>query len=117
MFEVFANIRRVIQRRLNPPPPAPAPAYNPEHEPQPLDDVIQRGLAATRLLLGDPTLAEAFAELRAEAYQVFAGSARDELEKREEAYRMLQSLELVRMKLVKYRADARLRELRDGEAA
>jgi len=114
MFEVFANIRRAIQRRLTPPIPLTEPAYDPEHEPPPLDDVIQRGMAATRLL-GDPTLAEAFQDLRVEAYQDFAASKPTETARREEAYRMLQNLELVRQKLVHYRNAARLRQ--GGEAA
>jgi len=102
----------VLQRWMSgppAPPPLPIPTYNPEHEPPPLDDVIQRGMAATRLL-GDPTLAEAFNELRAEAYQDFAGSKPTEAGRREEAYRMLQNLELVRQKLVHYRNAARLRQ-------
>jgi len=99
------------------PTPAP-PAYDPEHEPPPLGDVIQRGMAATRLL-GDPTLAEAFKEIRAEAYQDFVGSKPTEAARREEVYRIIQALELVRQKLIHYRDTARLREdlRQDQEAA
>ena len=95
------------------PLPEPEPVYDPALEPPPLGDIHRRGMAAVRLL-GDQTLAEAFAALRGEAYQAFAGSGPDELAKREEAYRMLQVIELLRHKLIQYRDAARLREERDA---
>jgi hypothetical protein len=95
------------------PPPGPLtptpPPYDPQHEPPPLGDIIRRGAAGVRLL-GDPTLAEAFHEIRVEIYQSFVGSKPGETVKREEAYRMLQALEAVRSKLIHYRDAAKLRE-------
>jgi hypothetical protein len=111
---MWEPLRKLI---YGPPPgeltPTPAP-YDPQHEPPPLGDVIRRGAAAVRLL-GDPTLAEAFHEIRVEVYQSFVGSKPTETVTREEAYRMLQALELVRQKLIHYRDAAKLRQ--DREAA
>ena len=91
----------------------PEPPYDPALEPPPLGDSHRRGMAAVRLL-GDPTLAEAWAEMEREAYQAFVGSAPLDTAKREEAYRIVQVIALVRSRLIHYRDVARLRQERDA---
>jgi hypothetical protein len=70
-------------------------SYNPDDEPAPLGDVHRRGDAAHRLL-NDPTLAEAFRELREDLYA-------------EEIYYEAHALNRVTGKLIAYRAAARIR--------
>jgi hypothetical protein len=106
MWEPF---RKFLYGPVEAPPPPPAPVYDPTLEPPPLGDAIRRGEAAIRLL-GDPTLAEAFHEIRVEVYQNFVGSKPQDQLTREEAYRVLQALELVRSKLIHYRDTARMRQ-------
>jgi hypothetical protein len=80
--------------------------YNPDDEPAPLGDVHRRGDAAHRLL-NDPTLAEAFRELREDLYaewMVTQNRAR-----REELFYEAHALNRVTGKLIAYRAAARLR--------
>lgn len=108
---MWEPLRRFLYGPVELPPPE--PTYDPTLEPPPLGDQHRRGMAAVRLL-GDPTLAEAFYEIRAEAYQAFVGSGPAEAAKREEAYRIIQAVELVRSKLIHYRDAARLRQERDA---
>lgn len=110
---MYEWLRRFIYGPPEEPLPEPEPAYDPALEPPPLGDIHRRGLAAVRLL-ADPTLAEAFAELRAEAYQAFVGSGPNDSAKREEAYRLVQVIELLRAKLIHYRDTARIRQERDA---
>jgi hypothetical protein len=86
------------------------PATEPllELEPLPVEDVIARGEAATRLLQ-DPVLAGAFAEIRRDAYRMWIDSKPSEQVRREELYRITQALELVRGKLRAYRGAASVR--------
>ena len=83
-------------------------AYNPDAEPPPLGDVHQRGEAAHRLL-NDPTLAEAFKELREDLYAAWLASTPDQLTQREELYSEAHALKRVTTKLVAYRAGARIK--------
>jgi len=76
--------------------------------PLPIDDVIRRGDQASRLLQ-DPVLAGAFAEIRQDAYRMWLDSQPSENVRREELYRIIQALELVRGKLRAYRGAARLK--------
>jgi hypothetical protein len=84
------------------PPPPPEPLI--ETPPLPEVDVIRRGESATRLL-ADPTLAGAFADVRAEAYRLWLESGPLDIAKREEMYRVIHALEMVRAQLVQYRSD------------
>jgi hypothetical protein len=76
--------------------------------PLPDVDVIQRGEIASRLLQ-DPVLGGAFAEIRADAYAMWLATKPSEHERREELYRIVQALELVRGKLRAYRGAALVR--------
>ena len=80
------------------------PAGEPEPVPAPLaaPDLIRRGEAAQRLL-ADPVLAAAFVEIREDSYRLWLDSKPSETERREELYRVVQALELVRGKLRAYR--------------
>jgi len=91
-------------------PPAPqtaTPLPEPllEAPPLPEADMIRRGEMATRLL-ADPTLAGAFSEIRADAYRLWLETKPSETARREELYRVVQALELVRSKLLAYRGAA-----------
>jgi len=97
---------RPWQRREEPPPVEDEPLL--AAPPMPDIDVIQRGDAATRLL-GDPILAGAFNEIRHDAYRLWLATKPPERERREELYRIVQALELVRGKLRAYRGAAQLR--------
>jgi hypothetical protein len=82
---------------------APAPDEPLLHVPPlPVEDVIRRGDQASRLLQ-DPVLAAAFAEIRQDAYRMWLDSKPSEDVRREELYRIVQALELVRGKLRAYR--------------
>lgn len=83
-------------------------AYDPADEPAPLDDAFRRGEAAHRLL-NDPTLAEAFADIRADAWKKFLETLPGDTAKREELYRIVQAVGMLRAKLIAYRGDARIR--------
>ena len=74
----------------------------PDPAPLPAGELIRRGEAATRLL-SDPVLAAAFAEIREDSYRLWLDSKPSEHERREELYRVVQALELVRGKLRAYR--------------
>jgi len=76
--------------------------------PVPDEDVIRRGDQASRLLQ-DPVLAAAFAEIRQDAYRLWLDSKPSEHDRREELYRIVQALELVRSKLRTYRGAAQVR--------
>ena len=80
-------------------------------------DVIRRGQAANRLL-HDETLAGVFTDLRADTYAKWLITGPREVEKREELYRIIQALELVRGKLISYRGVGQVREVeREQEKA
>jgi hypothetical protein len=85
-----------------------APAYNPEDEPAPLGDVYRRGEAAHRLL-NDPTLAEAFRDLREDLYAEWMATDPKQAERREELYYEAHALHRVTSKLIAYRGAARIR--------
>lgn len=102
------NITKLLYRPRPPAPLGEQPEYDPSLEPPPLGDVIRRGEAAHRLL-NDPTLAEAFAELRADSYRQWIDSKPADAPAREELYRITQALELVRGKLIAYRGAAQVR--------
>jgi hypothetical protein len=59
--------------------------YDPDDEPAPLGDVHRRGEAAHRLL-NDPTLAEAFRELRENLYAEWMATDPKQATRREELY-------------------------------
>jgi hypothetical protein len=82
--------------------------YNPDDEPAPLGDVHRRGEAAHRLL-NDPTLAEAFRELREDLYARWLDTDPKMTEQREELYYEVHALRRVTTKLVAFRAAARIR--------
>jgi hypothetical protein len=97
------------------PDPAPGePAYNPDDEPAPLGDVHRRGEAAHRLL-NDPTLAEAFRELRQDLYAEWMATDPKQGALREELYYEAHALHRVTSKLIAYRGAARIRA--DSERA
>ena len=87
--------------------------YNPDNEPAPLGDIHRRGEAAHRLL-NDPTLAEAFKELRLDLYAEWMATNPDQLTRREELYCEALALNRVTGKLIAYREAARIR--RDSAA-
>lgn len=91
-------------------PPEPADQYNPAHEPAPLGDILQRGLAAQRLL-GDPTLAEAFAAVRKDNYDAWL--ATDSATDAELLHREARALDAVAAKLRSYIGAAKLRVAQD----
>lgn len=76
--------------------------------PLPEPDLIRRGEIASRLLQ-DPVLAGAFSEIRADAYRIWLESKPPETEKREELYRVIQALEMIRAKLLHYRDAAKVK--------
>jgi hypothetical protein len=82
--------------------------YNPDDEPAPLGDVHRRGAAADRLL-NDPTLAEAFCELREDLYAEWMATEPKQAARREELYYEANALHRVTSKLIAYRAAARIR--------
>lgn len=94
--------------RTEPDRPAKLFDYNPAHEPAPLDDVFQRGMAAQRIL-GDPTLAEAFAQLRRDNYSLWLASKPEQREERELLYREAYALDQVAGKLRGYIGAAKIR--------
>jgi hypothetical protein len=83
-------------------------AYNPDDEPAPLGDVHRRGDAAHRLL-NDPTLAEAFRELREDLYAEWMATDPKQATRRAELYYEAHALNRVTRKLIAYRAAARIR--------
>ena len=82
--------------------------YNPDDEPAPLGDVHRRAAAAHRLL-NDPTLAEAFKELREDLYAEWMATEPKESVRREELYYRANALIRVTTKLIGYRAAAQIR--------
>lgn len=82
--------------------------YNPDDEPAPLGDVIRRGDAAHRLL-NDPTLAEAFKELREDLYAEWMATDPKGAARREELYYEVYALRKITLKLIAYRGAARMR--------
>ena len=74
----------------------------------PEPDLIRRGEHATALL-HDPVLSGAFAEIRTDAYRMWLDTKPSNTERREELYRIIQALELVRGKLRAYRGAALVR--------
>jgi hypothetical protein len=76
--------------------------------PLPEPDLIRRGEIATALLQ-DPVLASAFNEIRTDAYRMWLDSKPSDTVRREELYRIIQALELVRGKLRAYRGAALVR--------
>jgi hypothetical protein len=82
--------------------------YDPDDEPAPLGDVHRRGDAAHRLL-NDPTLAEAFRELRQDTYAEWMATDPRQGERREELYYEAHALHRVTSKLIAYRGAARIR--------
>jgi hypothetical protein len=93
---------------VNKPEEETAPLYNPDAEPPPLGDVVRRGEAAHRLL-NDPTLAEAFRELREDLYAEWMASDPKHAARREELYYEAHALNRVTGKLIAYRGAARIR--------
>jgi len=69
------------------------------------DDIMRRGLAASRLL-GDETLVRALMEIEAECAAAWAGSNPADVTMREDAYRMTRCVGLVRQKLESWRGAA-----------
>jgi hypothetical protein len=76
--------------------------------PLPEPDLIRRGEIASRLLQ-DPVLAGAFTEIRTDAYRLWLDTKPSETARREELYRVIQALELVRGKLLAYRGAATMK--------
>jgi hypothetical protein len=74
----------------------------------PEPDLIRRGEIATALLQ-DPVLAGAFSEIRTDAYRMWLDTKPSDTARREELYRIIQALELVRGKLRAYRGAALVR--------
>jgi alkylation response protein AidB-like acyl-CoA dehydrogenase len=70
--------------------------------------VTQRAAEADRLLQ-HPVLQQAFADIKAEAQMMWCATRMTEHEKREELYRVIQTLEMVRAKLLTYRAAGRIK--------
>jgi hypothetical protein len=95
------------------PPAKPLPAYDPDDEPAPLGDVHRRGDAAHRLL-NDPTLAEAFKELRTDLYAEWLAAQPAQQVRREELWYEMHALDRVTQKLITYRSAARIRADREA---
>jgi hypothetical protein len=95
------------------PPGKPLPAYNPDDEPAPLGDIHRRGDAAHRLL-NDPTLAEAFKELRTDLYAEWLAAQPAQQVRREELWYEMHALDRVTQKLITYRSAARIRADREA---
>jgi hypothetical protein len=95
------------------PPAKPLPAYNPDDEPAPLGDIHRRGDAAHRLL-NDPTLAEAFKELRTDLYAEWLAAQPAQQVRREEVWYEMHALDRVTQKLITYRSAARIRADREA---
>lgn len=85
------------------------PAYNPDDEPAPLGDRLRRGMAAQRIL-GDPTLAEAFNQLRRDNYEEWLHSEPEAHALRERLYHEAHTLNDVTAKLRGYIGDAKIRK-------
>jgi hypothetical protein len=94
------------------PPAKPLPAYDPDDEPAPLGDIHRRGDAAHRLL-NDPTLAEAFKELRTDLYAEWLAAQPAQQVRREELWYEMHALDRVTQKLITYRSAARIRADRE----
>ena len=88
--------------------PRPSPAYDPSLEPEPLGDVFRRGEAAHRLL-NDPTLAEAFKDMRETLYARWLATEPEQVRLREELYFEAKALEQITTKLIAYRGAARIK--------
>jgi hypothetical protein len=82
--------------------------YNPDDEPPPLEDVVQRGAAAHRLL-NDPTLAEAFRLMREDIYAQWFATKLEDATRREQLYYQAHALAQVTTKLITYRGIAQVR--------
>jgi hypothetical protein len=95
------------------PPAKPLPAYHPDDEPAPLGDIHRRGDAAHRLL-NDPTLAEAFKELRTDLYAEWLAAQPAQQVRREELWYEMHALDRVTQKLITYRSAARIRADREA---
>jgi hypothetical protein len=95
------------------PPAKPLPAYDPDDEPAPLGDIHRRGDAAHRLL-NDPTLAEAFKELRTDLYAEWLAAQPAQQVRREELWYEMHALDRVTQKLITYRSAARIRADREA---
>ena len=91
----------------------PEPPYDPALEPPPLGDILQRGMAAQRLL-GDPTLAEAFAAVRRDNYDAWLVADSQEL--CDSLHREARALDRVAAKLRGYIGAAKLRAAQDEAA-
>jgi hypothetical protein len=76
--------------------------------PLPTQDIIRRGEAAQRLL-SDPFLLAAFEDIKTEACRVFADTKPEAAEVREKAYLEIYGVELVRGRLRRYIAAAKMR--------
>ncbi len=87
--------------------------YNPDDEPAPLGDIHRRGDAAHRLL-NDPTLAEAFKELRTDLYAEWLAAQPAQQVRREELWYEMHALDRVTQKLIAYRSAARIRADREA---
>jgi hypothetical protein len=95
------------------PPAKPLSAYDPDDEPAPLGDIHRRGDAAHRLL-NDPTLAEAFKELRTDLYAEWLAAQPAQQVRREELWYEMHALDRVTQKLITYRSAARIRADREA---
>jgi hypothetical protein len=82
---------------------------------QPIDRTRRANEAAA--LLQNQTLAHAFAAIEGDMARAWVHSTYEELPKREECWRMIQALALLRAKLQSFMADTRVRELDDNDAA
>jgi hypothetical protein len=91
----------------------PFSAYDPDNEPEPLGDIHRRGEAAHRLL-NDPTLAEAFKELRTDLYAEWLAARPPQKDRREELWYEIHALDRVTQKLITYRSAARIRADREA---
>jgi len=69
--------------------------------------VIRRGIAAARLL-GDETLMATLAEIEAECTAAWTGSNPADAAAREDAYRMIRCVALLRQKLETWRGAAQI---------
>jgi hypothetical protein len=102
-----------MRRFWREPSAKPLPAYHPDDEPAPLGDIHRRGDAAHRLL-NDPTLAEAFKELRTDLYAEWLAAQPAQQVRREELWYEMHALDRVTQKLIAYRSAARIRADREA---
>ena len=103
--------RRLLYWPWKPPEPYRMPQDEPNADPAPdsLLDVIARGVAAERLL-NDPVLKAALDEIQTTAVEMWLASKPSEADRREELFRQVKAIELLRGKLRSYRGAALVRQ-------